>query len=506
MEPIQFAVALVDACGGVAEPGPEGGAHLLLPRSLAGSTGLGEEVWVVGGGGVNDPPTSGPAETVALSHGSDALEQLLAAAIGKGRFAAVEVKRSPVTVARAKRTVERLLRPANGAIRLEETEPLDALYLSVGFHYDAVGEERREGLVDVDMDVHGKRIAAGLAERLWTPGQLLEEIEPPADMLPSSGALAAAFSLARARTRSLLEPVYRMQCNRLERDAARLHGYLSGMQQELLRVGAPRVRGDEGRSRLLQRTNVLPGELDRRLGEARLKRSMRVTLRPVSLVLVRMPAMAVTVRLLRRKAERRLTLTCGSLHRGADLPICEGCGGHVVDAPLLCDDEVHLLCPSCHWTCPKCGATTCLACRKRCARCGEQAGGRRGPLPSGRSARKRAPAKPGTTAVKPARPPATAEPAKTARPARPAKRQTPRPIRVTTSAPDSDQLALFDPAEQLRARIVVLLSGRESATTVEIARDLDADVKQVRVGIQVLRREGLVGHTGHGRGTRYQLV
>jgi hypothetical protein len=94
-----------------------------------------------------------------------------------------------------------------------------------------------------------------------------------------------------------------------------------------------------------------------------------VTVRPATALLVRMPATKVRLRLLRRKAERDVTVTYGTLQRACDVLVCEGCNARPVTTPILCDDRVHLLCESCLWTCPACQARTCLACDQRCRRC-----------------------------------------------------------------------------------------------------------------------------------------
>lgn len=368
MEPALFALRAIDALGGVAEPDPAGGTQVLLPNALATELSLANEARLL------NTPEVDEAESgcYSLTHGSQVLERLIEATLGAGRTVHLSVDApSPRRLSDA--AVAALLEPTNGAVRVQGSELCTQTYIVLGFRYTATGEERREGLVDVAVDPTGTRVALDLPRALWDGAPKMSETRAAQDVAVAAQVARASAALARAGVADALDPVRRILGNRLGRDVSRMHGYFRAMQEELLRTAGRGKLENPERDKLLARINAIPGELDRRIGEARMRLSLKVGVRPVLAAVVTMPAIQARLVLLRRKGKREIPLTYGALQRGWDLPLCDGCLSRGVAKPVLCDDAVHMLCSRCHYSCPKCDATTCLACHKRCQRCGRAA-------------------------------------------------------------------------------------------------------------------------------------
>jgi DNA-binding transcriptional ArsR family regulator len=528
MEPLEFATELVDALGGVCERDDSGAASVLLTPALSARLGLREETRFLGAA-AEDAAAGG----VALLHGSEALERLADEAIGAGRVAAVRLD-APAPHGEALRAmVARTFRPVNGVLKQVETLPGSAEYLVVGFHYVATGEERREGIVDACADPAGTMTAPALADLLWDRG-----LPERSDARHGQGATIAPAAwraverIARARVVERLSPVRDVLAHRLERDASRLHGYYRSMQHDLALSAARRSLEPAELEKLLSRLNAIPRELEKRLAEARARLTLRVSLRPLVALRVFVPAVFVRVRVLRRKQERELVLRCAGFQRECDHLLCEGCGVPAT-SPLLCDDRVHLLCQACWWSCPSCGAWTCLACEKRCRRCGARPD-------EARDARARSgatgiavppselPASPGPAAAAispPATPPIAlpGAPRIAAPVAPPGRRELlagqpgRQPVRASAPAQtrSGGRRALADLTRQLgsllatggpedQVRVGLRSLGAAGATELASHTGLDKDV--VARELLRLRAAGRVEVVGRGRGTRYRLT
>jgi hypothetical protein len=102
---------------------------------------------------------------------------------------------------------------------------------------------------------------------------------------------------------------------------------------------------------------------------------LRVQLELTDVLVVSLPVRTISVRLIRKKEERQVTLAWNAVLRALDTPLCEACSGRA--RPLyLCDKasdkvsgKVHLLCAACWSPCPACARVFCRACQPKC-KCG----------------------------------------------------------------------------------------------------------------------------------------
>src|SRR5271157_2713939 len=114
--------------------------------------------------------------------------------------------------------------------------------------------------------------------------------------------------------------------------------------------------------------------LDRaaKLDDLARKYSLRIRVEPGDVLVVPLPVLEITARLIRKKAERVAKLHWNPALGALESPWCESCFGRA--HPLfLCDDRVHCVCKSCLTVCPNCGKQFCRACQPKC-RCGAAAG------------------------------------------------------------------------------------------------------------------------------------
>lgn len=127
------------------------------------------------------------------------------------------------------------------------------------------------------------------------------------------------------------------------------------MEEEIQRRNLEKAEIDIRRNKIKQYAI----EKSRKISALKEKYRLRLTLRPLTLLLARLPVRRFDILIKRRKGERRINLVYNLLSRSFDPMACEACGS---DTFMLgfCDDSLHLLCPAClsrykkQKSCPRC--------------------------------------------------------------------------------------------------------------------------------------------------------
>jgi hypothetical protein len=262
-------------------------------------------------------------------------------------------------------------------VRVEETS---SRYLMMAFKFTAVSDEKREELLTVCVNETNGACADHLGDALrdmmetspawFVPGPGAQD-SPPAGW---TGAQAAAFARAglEARIRARLKPFLTGMERRMKRDMDRVQAYHNDLYREAERrlnakAAKPHDEADLQNERL--RLTAIEREYHAKALDLHRKYAMSVKVEVVQMLRVAMPVLRVHLRLLRRKADRLHHLDWNPLSKKLDALSCEKCRGESA-ARFVCDDQLHLVCPACHPTCPDCGATWCRACGpERCPKC-----------------------------------------------------------------------------------------------------------------------------------------
>jgi hypothetical protein len=235
--------------------------------------------------------------------------------------------------------VARELTARNGVIRTLGSEPAYALYDAHLFRYSAVSEDNDEGVVEVVSNSVTGRVVPALAERLGClPRSADETPRPEAGDRAASflSAAAEAERIARARIADFTKSLER----RASRDERRLREYYGALSSQL-----DRRRGRSAAS-AAEKKRAVAAELERKLAELELRYAVRVTLAPVCVASIVLPAMRVRTVLVRRKVERRAGVFWNPVLKAIEPLACESC---LASAPVfsLCDACAHVVCRAC---------------------------------------------------------------------------------------------------------------------------------------------------------------
>ncbi len=338
-----FVASTLSRAGGVAECENPDLVEAILPAAVAGSLGLPEEARLRVRGAAE-------AEEVHAGFGSSLLAQICALQAGAThRFRAALAPSLP-KIGRVREEAERILTFQNGVGRMESLEESLLRYLAFDFRYQAISDERHEGLLSVAVD----------GEMGWTPdlpraiGDYLARHPHARRPWPEDGqpaglgaGFARAMALARARTREAAEGFIARMARRLRRDTRRVEEYYGALEEEI-----ERRRGRETPERLRSKADAIGAERRRRLHDLQRRHAVTLRVEPLCVLVLATPGLTLRARLHRRKNERRVTIGWNPITREFDCWLCEGCGA-AAGLPVICD-AMHLLCARCAGPCPAC--------------------------------------------------------------------------------------------------------------------------------------------------------
>jgi len=143
------------------------------------------------------------------------------------------------------------------------------------------------------------------------------------------------------------------------RDIHRIETYFQDLSNEMEEeIRRRQLKGADLEIRR-EKINQLASEKSRKLSALKDKYKLRLTFRPLALLLARLPVRRFDLLVKRRKRQRRLNLVYNLLSRGFDPMACEACGADTYTLGF-CDEALHVLCAAC---------LSMYTNRKKCPRC-----------------------------------------------------------------------------------------------------------------------------------------
>jgi len=262
----------------------------------------------------------------------------------------------------------------NGVCRLVEDYAAAAPYYLFSFQYTVESDERTIGYASVCLN-GASRALAEQAERLLRA--VRDDLEEDPVFTAPMGELRALYPLAaraaQADVRARMVSIEQSANRRLARDSARMEEYYGGLLAQMAKRAARRTAEPQAAEKAEKdRGRIAATQLDRaaKLEDLVSKYSLRVQLDLTDVLAVSLPVRTISVRLIRKKEERRVALAWNAVLRALDTPLCEACSGRA--RPLHLCEKVHLLCASCWRPCPACARAFCRKCQTKC-KCGGMA-------------------------------------------------------------------------------------------------------------------------------------
>lgn len=376
MNPLGEVVARMLASeGAILEPIHPDGLEVVAPAHVQQALRLQE--WSRLGFG-----TDLPDQALHVTLESDWVERLAQLLKERGRYLRISINRAPDHLPDLQRIAGQEIMLANATFRLAPAQKARTHYLLLTFRITAVSDEKREDLVYLCLNESNGALTDQLVDTFWSSLRALGESPPdPCDdpwstPWPASRVHELIARALQPRMRAELAPFLDGLERRMARDLERLHNYHSSLQAEVASRLIERSRkGENGQAEQRERLRLEAIEREYRAKVADLQRKYAMTVKVdlTQVLRISMPVYRLELLILRRKNRRKCHLDWNPLARRFDCLPCEACWSGV-KTHFVCDDKLHLLCPSCLSPCAACRKSFCGACHPSgCPRCAHQA-------------------------------------------------------------------------------------------------------------------------------------
>jgi len=371
--------------GAVLEKREDGSLEFLLPPSLCESLGLPEQ------GLLGFSIEQAQEGVIPLSYESELFRAFEKIVAGKGRLARAFYPSSSPNIEKISKGIAEKVVFSNATFRLQKVTEETNAYLLIFFKYEALSDEKREGLFSLLVSRKNFSVVA-LNDPLGEFGSDLvdrkEEDGPAAwNEVEWLKALEAGYGAACIVAKEELSPFIQSLEKRLHRDIQRVHDYYEDLKRETkkaferkrtARAESPRGANGEDPSPeaaqrlLLEKMEAIEAEKNWKVQDLVSKYALTVRLEPLCGLILETQAPIFWIEIRRRLSSRAFPLGYNPILKRLDPLPCEACfnprGG-----TFVCDDQLHLLCSHCFKKCPECGRPYCSVCSKGgCPRCGKK--------------------------------------------------------------------------------------------------------------------------------------
>ena len=356
---LQFAYDLIEEADGVVEwVSGQDRFQALLPDDVRSRLGISGSLVDIHDNTFN--ALRGESDNIPIGYGTELLERAIPVALEMGRTAAV---RMPYIASRKKsrKDVDDYFSFTNAAFKEKETHDGSLDYWLWSFEAAADADERHEAIHHTCISENGVDCPV-LPELILDQGPGWEPLmlEPHAVSKEDLDALfVAACDRTLLRVNESLSGFKSTVLRHHARDIQRIKTYFDDLKREMLdEIKRRNLRGEQLNIRK-EKIQRLIEEKSAKLAALNDKYRVRLTVRPLALLLARLPVRYHELLIKRRKGERRISLVYNLFSREFEAMACEACGADTHSLGF-CDNALHLLCPSC---------LSGFEQRKKCPRC-----------------------------------------------------------------------------------------------------------------------------------------
>jgi hypothetical protein len=341
---LEFSSNLIEESDGAVEwSDSKNSFQAILPEDVRHRLGLAESLVTISDGTC----TAEEPGSIPIGFGTELLERAIPLAVEIGRTASV---RMPALSSRKQSGLNprRYFSFPNATFKEKGDHESWLDYWLWSFDVAAEADERREEVHHICVSSSGVGCPE-LPELILHQASAWEPLQVKASEF-SDGKLETLFMVACDRAfRQVDESITEFKetiTRHHVRDIRRIETYFqdlsSEMEQEIRRR---QLKGADLEIRR-EKINQLASEKSRKLSALKDKYKLRLTLRPLALLLARLPVRRCDLLVKRRKGQRRLNLVYNLLSRRFDPIACEACGADTYTIGF-CDDALHVLCPAC---------------------------------------------------------------------------------------------------------------------------------------------------------------
>ncbi len=335
-ELLAFAAKTLERCGAVVEVKSER-LFALLTQELADRLELPEEA-VLGD------------EEAPLIYGSPLLDSLVELATRDVPVTYGQIEASYLKKAGFEQLIGQDLIFSDGRVRISNRAEARGTYMCAVFHYVAMSDERKEGLVQVGIHEGSGAFIPGFVEEwpelrpvFFEPGKI-----PPHFPVRLESALATAMKQAKTMAEEELADFLKSMERRLRRDVKSTREYYQALRKEMEENLAQAALTEQQQAERRAKIAELPAEMERKIADLEQKYQVAVSLTARAAIRLLVDVVQLFVELQYRKHQRTLRLIWNPVTRGLDPLVCESCRQTITRVhPLSDSTSFKLLCHAC---------------------------------------------------------------------------------------------------------------------------------------------------------------
>jgi len=303
-------------------------------------------------------------DAVYASYDSEFFRSIKGLFTDTGRFSIVTFETAIPNIEKLSKVVSERIALNNAVFRLDRTEVKNISYLLVYFKYEALSDEKHEGILPLLINeitlftIPLEHSIAGLED-------IKEELKD-VGRHNIKDVLRAAHLSVNQMIKERAKDFRRSLERRLNRDVKRVYEYYEALKAE---VKNNIEKKGETADKLLNKLNVIEMEQRLKIQDLVSKYTLNIHVEPLSAIRIETAAPVFWINIKRRLATRQFPVIYNPVDRQFDSLPCESCYNPQTSY-YICDDKLHIVCAKCFETCPECGKQYCRACHKNiCPKC-----------------------------------------------------------------------------------------------------------------------------------------
>lgn len=270
----------------------------------------------------------------------------------------------------------------NATFRIDKTDIAEVFYLLFFVKYNALSDEKYEGLLPIMVNSTNASVAT-----LHAP-EIIEDFTEQQDSGDiSQDTMNRLFHIADRAVPKLVEAkmadFIRSLERRLNRDIRRVYEYYEVLKTQTKDIIAKKtgnspinehtnrrtsaLLSEEDMNKLRNKLAAIESEQEWKIRDLVAKYAMSVKWNTVGALAIRTQTVQCRINIKRRLETRPFLVTYNPLLRQLDRLTCESCFSET--AILVCDEHLHIVCRNCLKPCPHCGKEYCRKCYTVCPKC-----------------------------------------------------------------------------------------------------------------------------------------
>lgn len=303
-------------------------------------------------------------DAIYASYDSEFFRSIKNLFTGTGRFSIVTLETAIPNIEKLSGVVSEKIALNNAVFRLDRTEVKNISYLLVYFKYEALSDEKHEGILPLLINemtlstIPLEHSIAGLKD--------IEEELKDIGRHNTKDVLHAAHLSVNQMIKERVKDFRRSLERRLNRDVKRVYEYYEALKAEIKNTIEKK---GETADKLLNKLNVIEMEQRLKIQDLVSKYTLNIHVEPLSAIRIETAAPVFWINIKRRLATRQFPVIYNPIDRQIDSLPCEACYSPQTSY-YICDDKLHIVCAKCFETCSECGKQYCRACHKNiCPKC-----------------------------------------------------------------------------------------------------------------------------------------